>query len=155
VLVLFVSIYSQGKGKGYQFYNHQYVMLDKDGKKKSSLDFPSKIYPGAFKLYENQNPFPKGYSIETLKYALVYLKFKIPYKYKHAYERYGYMLHPPVHKLDSDKKYYLWGNIDLHLTNDLENQHLTSLKNTNLPSLEIVKNFFSDYPEYLDIKVAP
>lgn len=149
VTSLVVNYHLNNKGE-YIFWNILKAYY-KDTEWKTSLNYETKIFGnGGGSLIISKSEFPDNHSLNTLKHALLYLKFKVPYVEGYDFETYGFILKRDLRKSDTDKDYYLWQELDVDFTNKLIEKHLISVKDYQgeKEGMRMVKNFLKDYPGY-------
>ena len=98
--------------------------------------FEKKIFSNTSLNINNFGKVPIDYSIQNLKYALLFIKFKVPYDTIYRYEDYGYIL-----KNIPNTKEYFFEEISYQDRNNLINSFMN--KTGEWP--EYKKFFFNDY----------
>lgn len=149
VTSLVVNYHQNEKGEG--IYWNVLKAYYRDTEWKTSLNYETKIFGNSGgTLIVSKSEFPDNYSLNTLKHALLYLKFKVPYAEGYDFETYGFILKRDIRKSDTDKDYYLWQELDVDFTNKLIENHLRSVKEYQgeKEGMRMVKNFLKDYPAY-------
>ena len=118
-----------------------HIYIDEVGR--SSLDFKQKILPNAFAKITSRKPLTAEYSIENLKYLLLFVRFKVPYDNKFRYEEWAYI--KKVKKTKSDLTSYLWQQLNDEDTKKCINECLRDIEKTKTPEINKVKMFLTDY----------
>lgn len=148
VTLSIVNFYKNDQGKG--LYWHLGKAFYKDTDWKTSLNYETKIFKegGGIRIFSKED-FPPNHSLDTLKYAVLHIKFKVPYVDGYNFETYGFIKKGAPEKSDPDKKYYIWQELDVDFTKKLVRGQLISVKNYKGEKkiLKLVRNFLEGYPE--------
>lgn len=138
-LIVHVNEKDKGELKFFGLADHIYM----DEVKRSSLDFKTKILPGTLYKIESRRPLTAKYSIENLKYLLLFVRFKVPYDNKFRYEECAYI--KKVEKPKSDSTSYLWQRLNDEDTKKCISEYLRDIERTKTPEFKKVKTFLADY----------
>ena len=115
----------------------------------TSLNYEIKITGNGSNSLYSTTEIPPNYSLDDLKHALLYIKFKVPYDKVHRFETYGFIKKKFSEGTNSNKKFYFWEDIDVDTTNTLIKEHIETVQNYGAEnkSIELVRNFLEEYPE--------
>ena len=144
VLFLVVHVYENAQTETRVFKNLVQAYYEGD-EWKTSLNYKTKIFREGHKSVASKTGFPEGQSIDTLKYLLLYIKFRVPYDANPKFETFSYTLKKDFRKTDNEKQYYFWQEIDANLSADLIKRHMDTIMKSQLEGVELVKEFMIGY----------
>ena len=139
VTILLVNAWEEGKQYVFRTVDKAFYESDEH---KTTLDFETKIYRGSYKQLKSRTSIPIGHdSTASLKHALLYVRFKVPYDNKFRYEIFGYILKEDYQVPSKAKT--VWQGIS---QKDLESliERMRKTEGTGSWS-DKLKMFFADY----------
>ena len=138
VSLMFIQCYYNEQKKELYFNVAGSTYYGQD-KSVTTFNFEMKILPGSAKEINHQwGSIPPGYTAEDIKYALVFIRFFVPYDKQYSYETVGYIL-KNIDKINSSGA--SWQVIS---TTDRE-RLIKKLFKSKLTKSKLLSPFFSDY----------
>ncbi len=134
ILVLYVF-----ENKSKYYFEIQYQAYYESSERITSLELEHTIYKdSSIILYYNVG-LNKNYNYNNLKYAIIFIKFRVPYDQKCQYETFGYILKENFNKNSISP--YSWQEITYLDRKNITKRFFIQLNKRNIT----IKNFFKDY----------
>jgi len=137
---LLVHVYENNSGKS--FINlHSYK---EDGEIRNGLRFKFNVSRDSKKIIVKQDFIPEKWTFDSLKRALLFIRFEVPYDNKYRYKSIGYRLRKDMNAKEPGI-IYRWFEMDSNDTNILIKAYMDSPSAITDADYSDIKGFFKDY----------